>query len=98
MASEKKNLSESLTSTFNIIGNLIETIIEHTDGEVKRIKKKVLHIFFLAGFLLISVLFMLIGLAKILPDIINISEGASFLIIGSVLVVSLSLYSMFHNL
>ena len=44
---KEKSISDRIMDSFNILGKVIETIIHHADGEIKRIKKKVLYFSFL---------------------------------------------------
>ena len=92
-----ENLGEKL-SVFGILGKLIEALIAHADGEIKKIKSKILHFSFIILFLMLSVVFILIGIAKVLPDLFPISEGLSFIIVGCVLIVVLAFYSVIKQI
>ncbi|MBN2423058.1 hypothetical protein JXB41_07580 [Candidatus Woesearchaeota archaeon] len=90
---KEKSFPERILDSFNVLGKIIETIIHHADSEIRLIKKKVFYFLILIGFFVISILFVLIGTAKLLPDYLNISEGLSFLVIGAVILVILSFVS-----
>ncbi|MBD3203863.1 hypothetical protein GF327_06190 [Candidatus Woesearchaeota archaeon] len=91
---KKKTFVDKLDSIFNFAGKAIELMIEHTDGEIKRIKKKIVHFSVIIGFMMISIVFILTGLAKVLPSLFKISEGLSFIVIGCAIIVILSFYSL----
>ena len=95
---KEKSLSDKIVDGFDIFGKFLETLIEHTDGEIKRLKKKLFHFSLLVSMLIFSIVFILVGVAKILPRILGITEGLSFLIVGCIIIVVLSFYSIIHQI
>jgi hypothetical protein len=94
---DKKEVSW-IESIIDVAGTVIDRIVEHSNEKTKELKKLVLHHVFIYGIFGISVLFILIGLIKYLAEVYFFnSEGIGFLVVGSMLMVMLSAYSLIHN-
>ncbi len=88
---EKKNI-------FSLLGMLIEAVIEHADGEIRKIKQRVLWISAVAGLLFLSLVFLLMGVVKSLPGLLQISEAASFFLVGFFILIVLGIGSLIHTI
>jgi hypothetical protein len=92
MAGKKSEEKEDKPNYLGILGTLFEALIDHANGEIRKIKAKILNFIIVVFFLILSLMFILIGIAKSLPLIFDISEGVSFIIMGCLLIVILAFY------
>jgi hypothetical protein len=92
---KKENSLSWLEHIFSFVSELFNTLIAHSDAEIQKIKKKLLHYVVIYGLFTAAVFFILIGLIKYLAEIhFFSSEGIGYIITGSALIVILAAYSL----
>lgn len=84
-----------VSDVIKLFSSIFESLVEHSNEQIKELKKKALHFVIVYGMFFVALLFLLIGLIKYLSEINFFpSEGIAFLIIGSIMIVILAAYSL----
>ena len=84
---------------FTFFSDLVNTLVEHSDSEIQKIKEKAVHYVIVYGMFLVAIFFILIGLVKYLVEIYLFpSEGIGFMVVGSVMIVILAAYTLFRRI
>jgi hypothetical protein len=99
MVKKKEGVSHWLMTVANIFSGVFETIVHHSNEQIKELKKKVLHYVVIYGMFTMAVFFLIIGMIKYLAEsYILPSEGISFIVVGSVIIVLLAAYSLIKDI
>ncbi len=84
-----------LTQLFNLFGELFDLVKVESEEKIEEIKQKVKYYMIVYGLFIVAVFFLLIGLVKYLAETYILpSEGISFIVVGSVMIVLLAAYSL----
>jgi len=95
----KKDKLSWVNNVLELGSGILDKIVEHSDAKITEIKKKTIHYVIVYGIFVMSLFFLLIGLVKYLAESYLLpSEGIAFMVMGSIMVVGLSVYNMFHRL
>jgi uncharacterized membrane protein len=90
-----KKESSWVTYVLGFFSGVVDKIVEHSDAKIEEIKRKAVHYVIVYGLFTVAMFFMIIGLIKYMAELGWVaSEGISFMVVGSILVVLLAIYSM----
>jgi hypothetical protein len=91
---EKKDPVNWMKSLFSFFSELINTLVLHSDSEIKKLKEKAVHYIVVYSLFTVALVFILIGCIKyFFPN-----EGIGFIVTGCVMIVLLAGYSLFKKL
>jgi len=84
-----------VTDVLGFFSGVVDKIVEHSDAKIEEIKRKAVHYVIVYGLFTVAMFFMIIGLIKYMAELGWVaSEGISFIVVGAIMVVILSAYSM----
>ena len=96
---KKKDSFKWVNDGLNLFSGIVEKIVEHSDAKIEEVKRKVVNYVVIYGLFTAALLFILVGVVKYLAEVsLFASEGIAFIVIGSIMIVLLAIYSMFNKI